>query len=359
MKRWLSSILALPLAMVPLTGVPAGGGEKIIIAHRGASGYLPEHSLPGKAMAYAMGADFIEQDLVLTRDNHLVVLHDLYLDQVTDVARVFPDRRRDDGHYYVIDFTLTELRQLALTERLQTTEGKSAPRFPDRFPPGKSSFRISTFEEEIELIQGLNHSTGRNVGLYPEIKSPAFHQREGRDISRAVLGVLKQYGYTRRTDRIYLQCFDPVELQRVRRRLLPQLGMDIRLVQLIAETRWKTTVIYKDGRSIPYDYDWMLNPGAMAKIAAYADGIGPWTGMIVTKDSTRGNPAMSGMVAEAHEAGLVVHPYTFRADPEYLPPYATNFEDMLAIFLYQANVDGVFTDFPDRAVRFLNNQKQF
>ena len=177
MTRCLSTLLTL--AMVPLSVLPAAAQDKIVIAHRGASGYLPEHSLPAKAMAHAMGADFIEQDLVLTRDNRLVVLHDLYLDAVTDVARVFPDRGRPDGHFYAIDFTLAELRRLALTERLVIEDGRSQPRFPGRFPPGQSSFRISTFEEEIELIQGLNRSTGRNVGLYPEIKSPAFHRHEG------------------------------------------------------------------------------------------------------------------------------------------------------------------------------------
>ena len=359
MKRWLTSILALPLAIVPLTDGPAAGAGKIVIAHRGASGYLPEHSLAGKAMAHAMGADFIEQDLVMTRDDRLVVLHDLYLDLVTDVARVFPDRRRDDGHFYVIDFTLAEIRQLVLTERLQPSDNGPKPRFPERFPPGKSSFRINTFEEEIELIQGLNQTTGRNVGIYPEIKSPAFHRHEGRDISRAILGVLKRYGYTSRTDRIYLQCFDPIELQRVRETLLPQLGMDIRLVQLIAETRWHATLVYKDGRTTPYEYDWMLKPGAMTRIAAYADGIGPWTAMIVKQGSTRGNLILSDIVTEAHTAGLVVHPYTFRADRDQVPPYAADFENMLDIFLFQVKVDGVFTDFPDRAVQFLSKRKPF
>lgn len=353
MKRWLTTMLALPLAIVPLAGASFAAGEKIVIAHRGASGYLPEHSLPGKAMAYAMGADFIEQDLVLTRDDRLVVLHDLYLDQVSDVARVFPDRHRSDGHYYVIDFTLAEIRRLALTERRQIKGGRPVPRFPNRFPPGKSSFRVSTLEEEIELIQGLNRSTGRRVGIYPEIKAPAFHRHEGRDISRAVLGVLKAYGYAQRDDRIYLQCFDPRELQRLREELLPELGMDLKLVQLIAETRWQTTLVYENGRTFPYNFDWMQAPGAMAKIAAYADGIGPWLGMLVAEHATRDKLVFSGMVEEAHTAGLVVHPYTFRVEKNYMPSFAADFEDLLDIFLFKAGVEGVFTDFPDRVANFL------
>jgi len=346
----------MALAMVPLSVLPVAAQEKIVIAHRGASGYLPEHSLPAKAMAYAMGADFIEQDLVLTRDGRLVVLHDLYLDLVTDVARVFPDRRRDDGHFYVIDFTLAEIRQLALTERRIMKDGRLQPRFPGRFPPEQSSFHVSTFEEEIELIQGLNRSTGRQVGLYPEIKSPGFHRQAGRDLSRAVLEVLHAYGYTTRSDRIYLQCFDPEELQRVRRELLPELGMDIKLVQLIAETEWETTPVYRDGKTVFYNYDWMQASGAMTRIAGYADGIGPWAGMVVTKTSTRAILMFSDMVQEAHEAGLVVHPYTFRADKGLLPPYAADFEDLLDIFYFKAGVDGVFTDFPDRAVNFLRKK---
>jgi glycerophosphoryl diester phosphodiesterase len=355
MTRCLSTLLTL--AMVPLSVLPAAAQEKIVIAHRGASGYLPEHSLPAKAMAHAMGADFIEQDLVLTRDNRLVVLHDLYLDAVTDVARVFPDRGRRDGHFYAIDFTLAELRRLALTERLVIKDGRSQPRFPGRFPPGQSSFRISTFEEEIELIQGLNRSTGRNVGLYPEIKSPAFHRHEGRDISRAVLDVLKSYGYTGRDDRIYLQCFDPEELRRLRQILLPERGMDLKLVQLIAETRWGTTQVYRDGKIVPYNSDWMQAPGAMPKIAAYADGIGPWAAMIVKENSTPEKIVFSAMVEAAHAAGLVVHPYTFRVEKEYLPAYAADFEDLLDIFFFQAGVDGIFTDFPDRAADFLRRKR--
>ena len=143
--------------------------KKLVIAHRGASGYLPEHTIAAKAMAYAQGADYIEQDLVMTKDDHLVVLHDRHLDTVTDVASVFPGRERNDGRFYVIDFTLDEIRQLAVSERFELEDGVTIPVFEDRFPLWKSSFRVHTFSEEIELIQGLNQSTGKNVGLYPEM----------------------------------------------------------------------------------------------------------------------------------------------------------------------------------------------
>jgi glycerophosphoryl diester phosphodiesterase len=124
----------------------------------------------------------------------------------------------------------------------------------------------------------------------------------------------------------------------------------------MAMTSWETTPVYEGDRVVPYDFDWMLTPGAMIAIAAYADGIGPWLGMVVADTATRDNLRFTGLVAEAHAAGLVVHPYTFRADKSWVPPYAADFEDLLSIFLFRAKVDGVFTDFPDRAAAFLQKQ---
>ncbi len=350
-----SPIIATAILFATLCMPGSVSADRIVIAHRGASGYLPEHSLPAKAAAHAMGADYIEQDLVMTRDDRIVVLHDLYLDRVTDVARVFPGRGRPDGRYYVIDFDLAELKRLRLTEGVKRVGDRETAIYPRRFPPWRSSFRISTLEEEIELIQGMNRSTGKTVGIYPEVKAPWFHRHAGKDISPAVLTILKRYGYARRADRIYLQCFDPRELRRLRTELLPAMGMDLKLVQLIAETRWGLTLVMEDGQAVPYDYDWMKRPAAMAEIARYADGVGPWLNMLVNPDSLPGYPQISGLTAAAHAAGLAVHPYTFRLDSGKMPPYATSFEDLLNIFFFQVGVDGVFTDYPDRAVRFLQS----
>ncbi|MFV8766013.1 glycerophosphodiester phosphodiesterase, partial [Yersinia enterocolitica] len=205
-----SMILASSVAGMAHAAEPVAkekSADKVVIAHRGASGYLPEHSLPAKAMAYAQGADYLEQDLVMTKDNELVVLHDHYLDRVTDVAERFPDRARKDGRYYAIDFTLPEIKSLKFTEGFDIDkEGKKVQSYPGRFPMGKSDFRVHTFQEEIEFVQGLNHSTGKNIGIYPEIKAPWFHKQEGKDISTKVLEVLKQYGYTTKADKVYLQC---------------------------------------------------------------------------------------------------------------------------------------------------------
>ncbi len=353
MKRNLLGIFAGLLIIACSTDFAITESKKIVIAHRGASGYLPEHSMAAKAMAYAMGADYIEQDAVMTKDNQLVVLHDHYLDRVTNVAKVYPNRKRKDGRYYVIDFTLSEINQLKMAVGFKIENGEQVANFPQRFPLWKSSFRVHTFQEEIEMIQGLNKSMGKNVGIYTEIKSPWFHRHEGKDISKEVLRILKKYGYTTKNDLVYLQCFDPNETVRIHNDLFPEFNMEVKLVQLIAETDWKETMLYQEGKVVPYNYDWMFAFGAMQKVAEYADGIGPWKPMIVKNESTRNHLIITKMVKEAHEAGMEVHPYTFRLDVERIPKYASSFEDMLNIFYYQVGVDGVFTDFPDRVVDFL------
>jgi glycerophosphoryl diester phosphodiesterase len=310
--------------------------QKIVIAHRGASGYLPEHTLAAKAAAHIMGADYIEQDVVLSKDGVPMVLHDIYLDTVTDVAELFADRARADGRFYAIDFTVDDLRSLSAMERVDRA---GEPAYPGRFPRGASSFQIPTLAEEIELIQGLNLSTGREVGIYPEIKAPAWHRAEGQGISAVVLAVLADYGYADADDLIYLQCFDWNETQRIRN----ELGYRGKLVQLLAENDW--------GEAPGVDYEALQTKEGLAAIAEVADGIGPWLRHVVTGADHQGQPVITDLVENAHAHGLAVHPYTFRADA--LPDYADSLEEALRIFLVDAGVDGVFTDFPDRAVAFL------
>lgn len=341
-----------------LSGIAAGAlaAEKIVIAHRGASGYLPEHTLPAKAMAYAQGADYLEQDLVMTKDDQLIVLHDHYLDRVTDVAERYPYRARKDGRFYAIDFTLDEIRSLKFTEGFELEKGKKVQVYPGRFPMGKSDFRIHTFAEEIEFVQGLNHSTGKNIGIYPEIKAPWFHHQEGKDIARKTLEVLKKHGYTSKKDNVYLQCFDADELKRIKNELEPQMQMDLKLVQLIAYTDWNETQQKQpDGKWVNYNYDWMFKPGAMKQIARYADGIGPDYHMLIATGSTPGHIQLTAMVKEAHNNQLQVHPFTVRADQ--LPAYASDVNQLYEALYNQAGVDGLFTDFPDKAVQFLRSER--
>ncbi|HFQ5397514.1 TPA: glycerophosphodiester phosphodiesterase [Vibrio vulnificus] len=332
--------------------------EPLVIAHRGASGYLPEHTLEAKTLAYAMKPDYIEQDVVMTKDDQLVVLHDHYLDRVTDVAEKFPNRARADGRYYAIDFTLAEIKTLKVTEGFNIDDkGNKVQGYPTRFPMWKSDFTVPTLAEEIELIQGLNKTLGYNIGIYPEIKAPWFHRHEGKDISKAVLNTLKAYGYTDKNSKVYLQCFDPIELKRINDELMPAMKMDLKLVQLMAYTDWNETMVYKGNQASPYDYDWMFKPGAMQEVAKYAEGIGPWKPMLVDDKSTKENIIVLPLMNEAKQAGLAVHPYTFRADPGRIAPYSTDFEGMLDVFYNQVKVDGLFTDFPDKAVAFLEKQQ--
>jgi len=324
---------ALPAAVV------AQSSEKIVVAHRGASGYLPEHTLAAKAMAYAMGADYIEQDVVMTKDDQLLVIHDTTLDRTTDVADKFPGRARADGKFYVVDFTLAEILTLDVSEGYRTVDGERQAYYSSRFPVGKATFKMHTLAQEIELIQGLNHSMGRDVGIYPELKSPAFHAENGKDLGRAVLMLLKDYGYTQKTDKVFVQTFEFDELQRVHDTLMPELGIDLPLVQLIG------------GR----ESAWMLSESGVETIAAYADGVGPEKSMLIAESTTPGKVEISDFVRLAHAQGLQVHPYTFRLDEGQLPDFAESFEHMLEIYLYEIGIDGVFTDFPDRAVEFIRS----
>ncbi|OOF66729.1 glycerophosphodiester phosphodiesterase [Rodentibacter caecimuris] len=330
---------------------------KLIIAHRGASGYLPEHTLESKALAVGQQADYLEQDLAMTKDNRLVVIHDHFLDGLTDVAKKFPNRARKDGRYYVADFTLKEIQSLEMTENFKIEEGKQVQVYPNRFPLWKSHFRIHTFEEEIEFIQGLEKSTGKKIGIYPEIKAPWLHHQEGKDIALATLQVLKKYGYDKRNSPVYLQTFDFNELKRIKTELLPKLGMDIKLVQLIAYTDWNETQEKNaQGQWVNYDYGWMFKPGAMAEVAKYADGVGPgWYMLIDDKQSKEGEIKFTPLVEELRKYSLELHPYTVRKDA--LPSFFKNVDQMYDALLNKAGATGVFTDFPDTGVQFLQKNK--
>lgn len=308
---------------------------KIIIAHRGASGYLPEHTLPAKALAHAMGADYLEQDLVLSKDGIPVVLHDIFLDTLTDVAKQFPDRKRADGRYYALDFSVAELKKLQVTERFDHRTGK--PVFATRFPLWQGAFQIPTFEEELQFIQGLNRTTGRETGIYPEIKAPAWHREQGQDLSRIVLTVLERYGYRTKADKVFLQCFDYPELKRLR----TELGYRGRLIQLLAESKSS-----RPGT----DFAFLTSRAGLDELRKVADGIGPALGQVIV--AKRGGIfQISDLVRTAHEFKLVVHPYTIRTDA--LPADVTSGEELFRACLVEAGADGVFTDQADRGVAFL------
>jgi glycerophosphoryl diester phosphodiesterase len=309
----------------------------IVIAHRGASGYLPEHTLAAKAMAHAMGAHFIEQDVVLSRDGTAIVLHDRHLDCTTDVAQRFPGRARADGRFYAIDFDLIEIRQLRVHERIHPQTGAAV--FPGRFPVQSALFHVPTLAEEIELLAGLDRSSGRRTGLYIELKAPNWHRREGLDLPAAVLAVLEQSGYWNRPDQVFLQCFDDQTLRQLRGTLKTPLP----LIQLIGENNW--------GEDSAVDYDYLRTPAGLDYVASYAQGIGPYLPHIYLGRSASGGARLSDLVPQAQARGLQVHPYTLRSDE--LPAGIASFTELLDVFIGAARVDGLFTDFPDLAIDYL------
>ncbi|MCC5860944.1 MAG: glycerophosphodiester phosphodiesterase [Gammaproteobacteria bacterium] len=302
-------------------------GRPLVIAHRGASGYLPEHTQQAKALAYGQGADVLEQDVVATRDGRLVVLHDLFLERVSDVARRYPGRARADGHWYARDFTLAELRGLAVTERLSAAGDAAA--FPGRFPPWQGEFRLHALEDELALLRGLNATTGREVGAYPEIKCPAWHREAGIDLGVLLAETLEAELAARGPLPLWLQCFDPAELRRLHAQ-----GFRLPMTQLI-------------GRVPAEQGDWAgqdpLSTAGLAVLARHCSAIGPWLGH-VWRDGRD-----TGLVARAHEVGLAVHPWTLRRDR--LPEGCQDAEALVAQLCHDIGVDGLFTDHPDLVVR--------
>ncbi len=314
----------------------AADSSPFIIAHRGASGYLPEHTLEAVALAHGLGADYIEQDVVLTRDDVPIVLHDIHLDTVTDVATRFPDRKRADGRYYAIDFDWAEIKTLTVHERINRKTGEAA--FKGRFPLGVGTFRIPSLDEEIALIKGLNRSAGRTVGIAPEIKAPHFHRAAGKDISRIVIAALAGHGYAQASDPVIVQCFNWPEVRRMRK----ELGYDGRLLQLLGENNWE---IAPDT-----DYDVLKSPAGLKTVAEIADAVGPWIGQIGGSPRDE-NPAFTSLVSDAKAAGLQVIPYTFRSDR--MPRWAPSYADLVKMIILDRGADGLFTDFPDTTLRIL------
>lgn len=325
--------LAYILLYAAVFGYPGSiMAEPLIIAHRGASAYLPEHSLEAYLLAHGQGADFIEPDLVMTADGHLVALHDLTLDATTNVAEVFPERAREDHRFYAIDFHLEELRQLRLSERIEPETGN--PRYPDRWRAGAGDFRIVEFDALVIWLKELNRTTGRRVGLYPETKFPAFHAEAGVDIGKTLVSVLLKHGLPNASIPVFIQSFEPAALQQIR----ASHGDRFPLIQLIGDKSWEMNDV---------DYLEMTTPFGLAEVAAYAAGIGPPFSMLIETDQA-GRYRPSELLQSTRRLNLAVHPFTFRR--EGLPD-GQKLELLLDLFMHELAVEGLFTDHPDVAVR--------
>lgn len=310
----------------------------IVIGHRGACGLRPEHTLASYELAIDLGADFIEPDLVPTRDGVLIARHENNIADTTDVADKFPDRKtrkRIDGRevegYFSEDFSLAEIKTLRARERL-----------PFRDHSRDGLYAVPTLEEIIALVRRKERETGRVIGLYPETKHPSSFRSIGLPLEERLVAILAANGYDSPDAPVFIQSFELQNLKELRRL-----------------TRVPLIFLYGEADQRPYDlvlagdprtYGDLLQPPALAEIATFAQGIGPWKGLILPPkpDKTLGAP--TSLVADAHAAGLLVHPYTFRDESRFLAPeYGA---DPVAEYLrfYALGVDGLFSDFPGTAV---------
>lgn len=305
----LVSVAVLALAGLGAAVRPAGPergleGRPLVIAHRGASGYLPEHTLEAYALAYGLGADVLEPDVVLTRDGVAVCSHDVTVQNKAAMERAFPTRKRADGKWYFADFDLAELKGL----------NAAAGRGGD----GLAGLQVATLDEMLGLVERLNKGTGRKVEVIPEIKDPEFHAKEGKDVARAVVEGLAARGYRSRGDGAIVQCFDLAALKRVRR----ELKCELRLVYLV-------------GDAVP--------EAVLEDLAGWADGIGP------SRKLTEGEKGAPGkqpdLIERAAAKGLKAYPYTFDRDEVGLREYLTKHA-----------VAGFFTDFADSGRRAVDGR---
>jgi glycerophosphoryl diester phosphodiesterase len=347
----------LVLALSQVAGASGGqeqavhGGRRLplVIGHRGASGYRPEHTLASYTLAIELGADYIEPDLVSTRDHVLVARHENDITETTDVAAhpEFAARKTTktvDGvvhtGWFTEDFTLAELRTLRAKERLPALR------------PANTAFdglyQVPTFQEVIDLAKR------HRVGIYPETKHPTYFDSIGLSLEEPLLATLRANGLDRPRAKVFIQSFEVANLKELNRKTrLP-------LVQLIDEVGAPYDFVVAGD---PRTYADLVTPEGLAEIASYADGIGPSKNLIVPRDTAGKLLAPTSLVRDAHRAGLVVHPWTFRRENNFLPldfrqgnPASPEFlrapGDLpaeLRLF-FRLGVDGVFSDNSDVAV---------
>ncbi|WP_211365517.1 glycerophosphodiester phosphodiesterase [Polyangium fumosum] len=351
------------------------GEAPLVTGHRGASGYLPEHTLESYTLAIEQGADFIEPDLVATKDGHLIARHEPEIGSTTDVASKpeFADRKTTklvDGvsveGFFASDFTLAEIKQLRAVQprsyRPQEHNGK---------------YEIPTFEEVLALAKAKSEETGRVIGIYPETKHPTYHEELGLPLEDKLLAALDQAGLTGPNAKVIIQSFEVGNLQALRQKT------SLPLVQLI-----DADGVALDGSILlapPYDkpYDFakkndprtfadLLTDEGLAFLAGYADGVSPWKRYIVSvegvdadndgaaddvngdgtvDDADRTSLAPTDLITRAHGKGLFVHTWTFRSEGMFLAgDYKATPASEYDVF-YRLGIDGVFSDFPDEAVK--------
>lgn len=315
----------------------------IVIGHRGACGYRPEHTLASYELAIQMGADYIEPDLVSTKDGVLVARHENDISETTDVSDAIEFANRKTTKiigdqkvtgWFTEDFTLAELKTLRAKERL-----------PFRNHAFDGHFEIPTLQEIIDLVKNRSTETGSAIGIYPETKHPTYFKSINLSLEEPLVALLEANGYTSQHDPIYIQSFEVENLKQLNQMThLP-------LVQLLAHGEQQPYDLMVKGDSRTYAD--LTTPEELAKIAQYADAIGPYKGLIVPIQTKRLQPPTC-LIDDAHAVGLRVHTWTFRNEQQYLASdYNGNSEAEYEQF-FKLGIDGLFSDFPDTAVSVRN-----
>ena len=383
-RHWrnLASATAVALAVAACGGNDSqeplktlDGNTPLVVGHRGASGYLPEHTLEAYARAIELGADVVEPDVVVTKDGVLIARHEPNLTSTTNVASKpeFASRKTtkkvdgaDEVGWFASDFTLAEIKTLGAL----ITDAERPQQF-------NGLYKIPTIQEIIDLVKARSTATGRQIAIYPETKHPTFHRQLGLPIEDKLIALINAAGWNSKTAPVYVQSFEPGSLKEMRAK-----GLQTRLIQLIDADDYDL----KTGKltyAAPYDrpYDWtlsgdtrlysaMVTPAGLAEIKTYADGIGPWKPYIVpvkwdlnaagagidkngdgkTDLTDAISQAATTLVADAHKAGLLVHPYTFRNEKRRLTFDLGGDPANEYLQFFRIGVDGLFSDFPDTAV---------
>jgi glycerophosphoryl diester phosphodiesterase len=311
----LTALLATVIAFATVASNATGGSRTrgsdraeqarpLVIGHRGAAGYRPEHTLASYELAARMGADYIEPDLVSTKDGVLVARHEPEISATTDVAShpEFADRRKTkviDGvpltGWFTEDFTLAELKTLRAKERI--------PDVRQRNTIYDGRFEVPTLQEVIDLVRRLSRELGREIGIYPETKHPSYFRSIGLPLEPRLVRILRRNGFDNRRSKVFVQSFETANLKALNHEL------DVPLVQLFAAKGARPFDFVESGD--PRTYGDLATPAGLREVARYADGVGPSKDYIVPRDTSGASLDPTSFVDDAHDARLVVHPYTF------------------------------------------------
>ncbi|MES3037093.1 MAG: glycerophosphodiester phosphodiesterase [Bdellovibrionota bacterium] len=331
-KSIITVLLSFPLVGFTKT-------SPLIIGHRGAPGYRPEHTIASYQLAIDQGADFIEPDLVMTKDKVLIARHENEISGTTDVATKFPDRKvtkkidgKDVTGWFTEDFTLAEIKTLRAKERLDS-----------RGHDHDFKYEIPTFQEVMKLAKSESKNKKRQIGIYPEMKHPTYFQSIGLDLEPALIRALKEENLNASISKVFIQSFELGALMKIRKL-----------------TKLPLVFLLDDPTVTPFDfkvnndtrtYADLMTEKSLKELSKTISGIGPSKKWILPMDKDGKPQEATNFIKLAHAAKLKVHPYTFRSDKEFLPAGYAGDAQAEYLQFFRLGVDGLFSDFPDQAVK--------